>query len=1018
MAEDILQNLNEEQRKAVEHGDGPLLIVAGAGTGKTTVITKRIAHIIKQDRAKPEEILALTFTEKAATEMEERVVDLLSYGYFDLWISTFHSFAEKILREDGLEIGLPADFKLLNEFDQYILFKKNMDKFELDHYKPLGNPTKFIKTLLSHFSRAKDEDITPEQYLQYADELQQNLDTCLSGGSGRGKVLNITGFQDSNGEFSQEIAEQEVKRISEIANAYHVYQNLMLENNALDFGDLIIYCLKLFRERPGVLEKYRERFKYILLDEFQDTNWSQYELIKMLAEPKNNLVASLDDDQSIYKFRGASTSNVQQFIKDYPEAEPVFLIKNYRNGQNILDTSYEFIVQNNPNRLEYQLNRDNRFGELSKRLISQTGEEGAVELLEADTLEEEMKKVVDNIIETKRKDENATWDDFAVLARTNDGAKEVCEHLQEAGLPYLLYSSKGLYHKDLILDVIAYLKTVDDHYDNVSMYRVLKLPVFGFTEQELAKLNYWAGRKSWSLFEVLNNIDVLGLGGDIKKKSEQAAALLKRHIALAGKRIASELFIDILNESGLLKYLNEHKEQQTDVEFGTLLNQFMARIKKFEKEAPDKRIGPFLEELQMEIDAGETGDIPMDPDAGPETIKVMTVHSAKGLEFQYVFITQMVDKRFPTTEKKEPLPLPDQLIKESLPEGDIHIEEERRLFYVALTRGGKRVYLSWAPDYGGKRNKKPSRFLVECGLVEDPAKNKKDTGGGAKNGLDKLEKKGSKGISAPEETALPIPSAFSFTQFSAFSNCPYQYKFAHILKIPTKGKPSFSFGKTMHSTLQKMFDTVNKRCAYSQADLFGNGASSGRPDGNCIGWEEILEIYKNSWEDDWFPNKKNKEEYWEKGRKILKEFYEKHKDNWPNAVFLEKKFNFLLEVDGEKCGIKGSMDRVDETEDARIKIVDYKTGKPKEKHTFEDKQQLFLYQLAAGQLFRKEVHSLAFYYLEDNSEYEFAGSEKDLEKTEQRFRDIIREIKKGEFPAKPSPLCGYCDFRDICEYRK
>jgi DNA helicase-2/ATP-dependent DNA helicase PcrA len=1016
MSDDILQNLNKEQKEAVEHKDGPLLIVAGAGTGKTTVITKRIANIIKQEWARPEEILALTFTEKAAGEMEERVINTLSYGYFDLWISTFHSFAEKILRQDGLEIGLPTDFQLLNEFDQYILFKKNLDRFDLDYYKPLGNPAKFIKTLLGHFSRAKDEDITSEQYLQYAEELRQNLDSCLSGAKGKGKAVNITNFCDSDGNFNEEVAEQEVKRINEIANAYHTYQNLMLENSYLDFGDLIMYCLRLVRERPAVLEKYREKFKFILLDEFQDTNWSQYELIKTLAEPRNNLVVCLDDDQSVYKFRGASTSNVQQFIKDYPEAKSVFLIKNYRNGQNILDLSYDFIIQNNPNRLEYQLNQQEGGNKLSKKLISQTGDSGRVEVINASTLEEEMKEVASRIVDLKKRDLEATWDDFAVLARTNDGAREVCQYLEEVDLPYLLYSSKGLYNKDLIMNVIAYLKLVNDRYDDVSAQRVFKLPVFGFQDGELAKINYWAKRKAWSVLEVLNNTDSLGFGSAVKEKAEKVVNLIKRHTAQARDKSASEVFVDFLNDSGLLKYLSKQEEQSQ--ESSLLLNQFMTRIRKFEAGAGDKRLWNFLEELQMEMDAGETGDIPMDLDAGPETIKVMTVHSAKGLEFRYVFITQMVDKRFPTTERKEPLPLPDALIKESLPEGDIHLEEERRLFYVALTRAGRQVCLSWAPDYGGKQVKKPSRFLVECGLVKDPAKQKEQKQSGNKqerfSGLEKQEKK----EVDKTEFQLPIPATFSYTQFTAFANCPYQYKFAHILKIPTKGKPSFSFGKTLHSTLQKIFDIINKRSSYSQANLFGEELNGSSPEGNIIGMDEILRIYEESWIDDWYPSKKLKQENWEKGKKILKEFYEKHKDNWPNVILLEKGFNFILDVDGEKHGVRGAMDRVDEVDDGGIKIVDYKTGRPKEKHTFEDKQQLFLYQLAAQQLFRKEVYSLSFYYLENNTEYEFLGSEKDLEKTEEKFRGIIQEIKKREFPAKPSPLCQYCDFREICEYKK
>ncbi|NCQ16633.1 UvrD-helicase domain-containing protein, partial [Candidatus Falkowbacteria bacterium] len=231
----LLENLNPEQLKAVLHKDGSRLIVAGAGTGKTTVITRRIAYLIESGQAKPEEILALTFTEKAASEMAERAEGRLPYGYFDLWISTFHGFAERLLKEHGLAIGLPGDFKLLNEFEQWALVKKNLDKFKLDYYRPLGNPTKFIHALLKHFSRAKDEDVSPAAYLEYAEGLKENLDGMLSG--------------------NDKIAEQEIARLNEVANVYQVYQQLLLDNNYLDFGDLINYVLKLFRERPAILEK-------------------------------------------------------------------------------------------------------------------------------------------------------------------------------------------------------------------------------------------------------------------------------------------------------------------------------------------------------------------------------------------------------------------------------------------------------------------------------------------------------------------------------------------------------------------------------------------------------------------------------------------------------------------------------------------------------------------------------------------------------------------------------------------
>src|SRR6056297_3486625 len=586
MSDEIMENLNKEQRGAVEHKDGPLLIVAGAGTGKTTVITKRIAHIIKKEWAAPEEILALTFTEKAAQEMEDRVIDALTYGYFDLWISTFHSFAERILRQEGLAIGLPTDFKLLNEFEQYILFKKNLDRFELDYYKPLGNPTKFIKTLLNHFSRAKDEDITPAQYLEYAQELEQNLDGMLSGTKGKKTDRNFQfpisqpkadhplggNFQDADGNFNEEIANSEVARIKEIAHAYHTYEQLLLENSYLDFGDLINYCLKLFRERPQVLEKYRGQFKYILLDEFQDTNWAQYELIKLLVEPKKNLMVTFDDDQSVYKFRGSSVSNVQQFTKDYAEAKQVFLINNYRSGQNILDLSYEFIQNNNPNRLEFQLNKKNGDKNLSKKLVSQTGEKGEVEVISEDSMDSEMRKVVEKIIELKEKDQEATWEDFAVLVRTNQGTEEVCQYLEEANLPYILYSSKGLYNKEVIMDVLAYLKLITGYKNDTAFFRVLNLPIFGFRTKELADFNYWARRKTWFLFEVLNNASALGFGQDTLQKIGKVLPLIKKHAGEAREKNSSEVYLNFLNDSGLLKYYLAQKDY--DREIAVYLQQF------------------------------------------------------------------------------------------------------------------------------------------------------------------------------------------------------------------------------------------------------------------------------------------------------------------------------------------------------------------------------------------------------------------------------------------------------------
>ena len=1099
---DLLKDLNPEQLAAVKHQDGPLLIVAGAGTGKTTVIAQRIAYLIEEGKAGSEEILALTFTEKAAGEMAERVESLLPYGYFDLWISTFHSFAERILKEHGLSIGLSTDFKLLNEFEQWALIKKNLAKFDLDYYRPLGNPTKFIRALLKHFSRAKDEDISPAQYLAYAGELKEDLDGMLGGNPaipashlsfpkpkavgnpgerGKNTVLDSR-LRGNDKEIMDDMTDrQETARINEAANAYHVYQQLLLDNNALDFGDLINYCLKLFRERPAILEKYRRQFKYIMLDEFQDTNWSQYELIKLLAEPKNNLAVVGDDDQSIFRFRGASMSNILQFSRDYPAAKKIILTKNYRSGQNILDLSYEFIKQNNPNRLEWQLENQELFviasdrrersnltdselnqrlprrpeygaprndkgdiesQKLNKKLIAQNDGRGEIEVIAGADLAEEAGLVADKIGELKNKDQDASWDDFAILVRANDSANVFINELDRRRLPYIFGARRGLYAKPVIMDIIAYFKLLDNYHESISLWRILNLPVYDFTATELADFNQAARQKAWSLYEALNRADRLKFSEETLKKIRPLLALIAKHTGLAREKAASEIFLAFMNDSGYLKYLAGQAERESAEAIG-LLNQFLKRIRDFEAASTDKSVKSFLAELNLEMEAGEEGSLAADLEAGPEAIKILTAHGAKGLEFKYVFIANLVDKRFPTLERGEQISLPDALVKEILPVGDTHLEEERRLFYVAMTRARFGLYFSWARDYGGLREKKPSRFLMELGLEK-----KSPLIRGDKGGLILKEEKLFKSPPTPFIKGGEIPTHFSYSQLAAYSNCPYQYRFAHILKIPVMGKEQFSFGKTMHATLQKLFMLVNEKRGLGQPGLFEKNSPltppcQGGQQGNSplirgnkggfkssvfksppppfikggnITFEEILKLYEQSWLDDWYESKEQKRERKKQGREILKVFHEKYNHNWPEVLFLEKGFNLKI-VDGQDTYIvRGVIDRIDRAGDG-LKLVDYKTGRAKAKLIFQNKKQLFIYQLAAGELFKQPVSGLAFYYLDNNSEVEFIGTPAELAKIKLKIIFTIKEISRGEFPPRPSQLCAWCDFREICEYR-
>src|SRR4030066_467383 len=305
--------LNKSQLEAIEHKEGPLLIIAGAGTGKTTVITERIKYLIEKDSAKPSEILALTFTEKAAREMEERVDVAMPYGYPQMWISTFHSFCDRILRREALHIGLDPKYKLTSEAETTQFIRNNLFKFDLNYFRPLGNPTKFIGGMLQHFSRLQDEDISPKEYLEWVGKHKKGLDS------------------------------EEYAKYMELAKAYKKYDELKVKEGLMDFGDLILKTLQLFRQRPNVLKEYQEQFKYVLVEEFQDTNFAQNELAKILAGKGKNITVCGDDDQSIYRFRGAAVSNIVQFRKNFPRAKIVVLTKNYRSTQEILNRSYDMI---------------------------------------------------------------------------------------------------------------------------------------------------------------------------------------------------------------------------------------------------------------------------------------------------------------------------------------------------------------------------------------------------------------------------------------------------------------------------------------------------------------------------------------------------------------------------------------------------------------------------------------------------------------------------------------------------
>jgi len=1001
----MFEDLNKEQLEAVTHKSGPLLIIAGAGTGKTTVITKRIANLVLSKQAQAEEILALTFTNKAAEEMEERVDKLLPYGYVESWISTFHNFCQRIISEHGIDIGISSDVELLDSLGAWILVSENFEKFDLDYYKPRNNPTKFIKSMLSHFSHLKDEEISPEKYLEYARGLALDADSAdfiqkSAKEDEPKKQKRSKSKKVSKKEQFSESRIEEIKRINETAGAYCVYDALLREKNKMDFGDLINYCLKLFRERPNVLDKYREKFKYVLVDEFQDTNWAQYDLVKMISSPKNNITVVADDDQSIYRFRGASMSNVMQFSKDYKDAVKISLVKNYRSGKKILDASYSFIQLNNPNRLEH-------VEKISKKLESASSLGSVVEHFHCKTSQDEASVVARAIISLKEKDKSSNWSDFAILVRANSHSEQFASALESFGAPFKNYSTSGIYKTSLVMNIMSFLKVLDDYHESRALFRLLSAPFLNIPPEDIVRLTHHAYKKSVSLYDVVKNPQLAGVSDQNSlREIEKLMQWIQKYSKDAKSKKTSLLLLDWLND-GYIQYLQSLPDGESAESF-RILKSFYDHIKGIEEVINDSRVCDIARILGKEMETKDGSSIDFGPESDPDTVKIMTIHAAKGLEFKYVFIVNLVDRRFPTMERKEQIEIPSDLIKEVIPEGNSHLEEERRLFYVAMTRAKSGLFFTTAENYSGVQKKKISIFLKELSEVYPDLKISSKT----------LEASADNFFRRPslrEKIFKPaLPSRFSFTQLKIFDECPFAYKMQFLLKVPLPGKFVFSYGTTMHSTLQAFMQSVSRASRSYQVDLFSKQSdkkeNSAEKESSIPGQAELLDIYEKKWIGDWYESEEQKNKYKKSGRQALVSFHDKLLGQKPPLVkSLERPFNLKI---GEYT-IMGKMDRVDALENGSVSIIDYKTGSvPKDgKLSLADKRQLLIYQIASEEVFKEKVEKLVFYYLDQAREIEFIGTQEEKNEVKKWVLDTIEKIKTSSFDFNPKEhICDYCEY--------
>jgi len=982
MENKMKNKLNSQQLKAIQHESGPLLIIAGAGTGKTTVITERIKWLILEKHTKPSEVLALTFTEKAAREMEERVDIALPYGYTQMWITTFHAFGEKILRQEALQIGLDPGYRLLTESEAVILLRKNLFSFNLEYFRPLGNPNKFIEGILTHFSRLKDEDISPYEYIRWTENQKSKADDLI-----------------------------EIDKYKELAYAYRKYEELKVKEGLMDFSDLISNTLKLFRNRKNVLSDYQKMFKYILIDEFQDTNFVQNELAILLSGRKKNITVVGDDDQAIYRWRGAAVSNILQFKSNFPEVRIVVLTKNYRSTAQILDSSYKLIQFNNPDRLEKKES-------INKRLYSANKKKGReVELLYFDRVENEADSVAKKIKELKttckikKNDYLYSWRDFAILVRANNHAEPFVRALARSGIPYQFLGPGMLFKQTEVKHLISYLKLLYDVNNSVALYSVLTMLVIDMNIGDITLLNNFARGFGFSLFEAMDVVvaystndhthwskkknywDLIPrLSAETVEKLIKMKKMIDRHLNLSKKDTAGQILYYFLEDTGLLQRLTEYHSSNEEKE-ALNISKFFDKIKTFEVEHEDASIEKTVEWLDMCLELGES---PLAADTDwvlNDAVNILTIHSGKGLEFPVVFIVNLVNQRFPTSERREQIPIPDDLVKEILPEGDYHLQEERRLFYVAMTRARDMLFLTAANYYGeGKRERKISTFVYEVLGEKNVGDRQKQLEGRKESSLDGWRKEEEQ----DGQILRPPLEYLSYSQIDNFSVCPLQYKYRYVLKIPVPTNAAGAFGTSIHAALERFYKQVK-------------GGQKPLKD-------ELLQLLDQVWIPVGYRDKKYEERMKKRGTRMLSSYFDKYYDPLLIPVNLEQVFKIKL---SPVLTIGGKIDRVDRTPDGKLEIIDYKTGKRPTDKEISKNLQMTVYALAATDkgIYGKKAREviLTFHFLEFGEKVTSTRNNKQLEEAKEKLLTKAGEIENSSFKPKVGPWCKYCDFKLICE---
>lgn len=934
--------LNKGQQQAVDAIDGPMLVVAGAGTGKTRVIVERVMRLISSG-VKPDAILALTFTEKAAGEMLDRINEVRGGLTLDATIATYNGFGNDLLQRYGAECGLGA-IQLLGETGKLVFLREHLDDFELDYFAPVARPDSQLKLLADYASLLKQQLVLPRAYLIYAKQLPASTPE----------------------------EQLDKRKHEELSHFYDTYIKLCHSNQVIDYDDQLYACIGLLTARPNILKELQERYRYVLVDEFQDTNPMQSALVDLLTGKKQNIMAVGDDDQSIYGWRGATLANILDFKKRYPKATEVTLIENYRSSQSILDAAYRLIQKNNPNRLEV-------INKLDKHLHAQTNNGPRPKAMHFANLDSELVWVAGDI--NKRLKAGQDPSTIAILARRNVGVQKVHESLELYDVPHAVAGlTNDIYEQTTVRQLIEVLKTVSDPLDDMALFHTLSGPLFTIESGRLATLSATARREHESLTHILREAD----------DSDITAALdtIEEWRKLATELPVGSVAYHIITDSGWKQRLYTQAEQDNELVLQVqALSKYFKTLKEFERVVDIGSVQNYIMNLPTLRAAGSSfEDVSLD--ISNSLVNVLSVHRAKGLEWDTVYIVDCTEGSFPLRAFGGGLEIPDAL-KANRSQADEHMAEERRLMYVAVTRARKELILTHADRQGSGMHRTPSRFISEL-LGKDSDSALEDEG--QQTNLELFAPKASTtNAQLPSQMLQDDHLVLSVSQIDCWLRCPQDFYYQYVLQVPLPPDPALQYGTAIHKAIENLHKA--------------------RREGKLPSLKDMLEQTQATLPKAGYLSVRSRTRSHEQAMATIKTIYKRFSID-PLPIEAEQAFG--VEIPNAALKIVGRIDAVYPLGNG-IEIRDFKTGTSvmtaeKAKQRATSSNQLALYALAWSLLHDEMPALLTLDFVETGQIGSVKKQPKSLITLTSKLHDMVESIQQGEFPAgKDHTFCSHSE---------